>query len=304
MTGPITGSTELDKLRPEQIDVYGLTHPGKVRSENQDQFLIASLHKVMMVHHSSLDPDHLGRLTSDSRGFVFLVADGVGGGPSGQVASGTALQGIVDYVIHAMDLDIRLDEKAEVRFLEQLRRSVERSHERIRASGGDSKDNRGMATTLTMVAVRWPKAYMVHVGDSRCYRLRDGRLDRMTKDQTMAQVLLDAGAMTPHTAEASGLSHVLYSALGAKEANLDVVTEDTQLEDVMLLCSDGLTKHVNDTEIREHLMRPASAKEMCESLVNLALERGGSDNVTVVIGTSRSTTPPDASPGISAPPRG
>ena len=303
MADPITGSTELDKLRREQIDVYGLTHPGRVRSENQDQFLIASLHKIMMVHHSSLTPDHLGRLTSDSRGFVFLVADGVGGGPSGQVASGTALQGIVDYVIHAMDLNIRLDEKAEVRFLEQLRRSVERSHERIRASGGDSKEHRGMATTLTMVAVRWPKAYMVHVGDSRCYRLREGRLDRMTKDQTMAQVLVDAGALTPRSAESSGLSHVLYSALGAKEANLDVVTEDTQLEDVMLLCSDGLTKHVTDTEIREHLMRPASAREMCEALVNLALERGGSDNVTVVIGTSRSAPPPAASAGTSAPPR-
>jgi len=100
------------------------------------------------------------------------------------------------------------------------------------------------------------------------------------------------------------LSHVLYSALGAKEANLEVVTEDTQLEDVMLLCSDGLTKHVTDTEIREHLMRPVGAKEMCENLVNLALERGGSDNVTVVIGTSRSMPPPVASPETSAPPRG
>jgi protein phosphatase len=303
-TGPVTGPIDLGDPRPEQVDVFGLTHPGRVRKENQDQFLIASLHKVMMVHHSSLSPDHLGRLTSDSRCYVFMVADGVGGGPGGREASGAALQGIVDYVIHAMDLNVRLDEKAEQVFLNQLRRSVERSHEKIRASGGDNTDSRGMATTLTMVAVRWPKAYLIHVGDSRCYRLRGSRLDRMTRDQTMAQVLLDAGALTPHSAERSELSHVLYSALGAKEANLDVNTEDILPDDVMLLCSDGLTKHVNDTEIREHLMRQASAEDICRDLVGLALERGGSDNVTVVIGTARSAPLGGAaSPGTSALPR-
>ncbi|MEO8200661.1 MAG: protein phosphatase 2C domain-containing protein [Gemmatimonadota bacterium] len=278
--------TQDERPRADQIDVFGLTHPGKVRTENQDQFLIASLHKTMMVHYSSMPPDLLGRLTSDSRGFVFLVADGVGGGPSGKLASGTALQAIVDYVIHTMDLYIQLDEKSEAAFLDQLRRSVERSHEKIQTEGGLT-DSKGMATTLTMVVVRWPKAYLLHVGDSRCYRLRNRHLDVMTKDQTMAQVLLDAGALTEDTAEQSGLKHVLWSALGGREASPDVLTEDIEWDDVMLLCSDGLTKHVSNEEIAEHLGTKSSSEEIARSLVELTLQRGASDNVTVVVSRLR-----------------
>jgi protein phosphatase len=286
--GPILTPTSVQagRPRPDQIDVFGVTNVGRVRTENQDQFLIASLHKTMMVHHSSIPPELLGRLTSDSRGFVFLVADGVGGGPAGKLASGTALQAIVDYVIHAMDLYTQLDEKTEAVFLDQLRRSVERSHEKIQAEGGMNQ-TRGMATTLTMVVVRWPKAYLVHVGDSRCYRLRNGRLDVMTKDQTMAQVLMDAGALSPDTAEQSGLKHILWSALGGKEATPEVDTQDIEWDDVMLLCSDGLTKHVSDEEIRDVLAQPLSSEATGNALLTMALDRGGSDNVTLVISRLR-----------------
>ncbi len=282
--GPILTPTSIQagRPRPDQIDVFGVTDVGRVRSENQDQFLIASLHKTMMVHHSSIPAELLGRLTSDSRGFVFLVADGVGGGPAGKLASGTALQAIIDYVIHAMDLYLQLDDKAEAHFLDQLRLSVERSHEKVQAEAGVN-ETLGMATTLTMVVVRWPKAYLVHVGDSRCYRLRNDHLDVMTKDQTMAQALMDAGALSPDTAEQSGLKHVLWSALGGREASPEVVTEDVEWDDVMLICSDGLTKHVSDDEIRDILKKSSTSEVTGRTLVNLALERGGSDNVTVVI---------------------
>jgi serine/threonine protein phosphatase PrpC len=279
---PTPSAIAAARPRPEQIDLYGVSHPGRVRSENQDQFLIASLHKTMMVHHSSIPEEHLGRLTSDSRGFVFLVADGVGGGPAGQLASGTALTAIVDYVIHAMDLYLDIDESTEPMFLAQLRQSVERGHEKIRASGGETKTS-GMATTLTMVTVRWPKAYLVHVGDSRCYRLRNGNLELMTKDQTMAQMLLDAGAMNPDTAEQSGLKHVLWSALGGKEASPETLTTDIEFDDIMLICSDGLTKHVSDDEIRDHLVKTTGSEATCTALLELALSRGGTDNVTVVM---------------------
>ena len=282
MTFPTPTAIAAARPRPEQIDLFGLTHPGRVRTENQDQFLIASLHKTMMVHHSSIPQEHLGQLTSDSRGFVFLVADGVGGGPAGQLASGTALTAIVDYVIHAMDLYLDIDETTEPVFLAQLRQSVERGHEKIRAESGPAK-TRGMATTLTMVTVRWPKAYLVHVGDSRCYRLRNGILDMMTKDQTMAQVLVDAGALNPDTAEQSGLKHVLWSALGGREASPETLKTDIEFDDIMLICSDGLTKHVSDEEIRQHLLRTTGSEATCRELIDLALTRGGSDNVTVVM---------------------
>jgi serine/threonine protein phosphatase PrpC len=105
----------------------------------------------------------------------------------------------------------------------------------------------------------------------------------MTKDQTMAQVLVDAGALNPDTAEHSGLKHVLWSALGGREAVPETLTVDIEFDDIMLICSDGLTKHVSDDEIRDHLMRTTGSEATSRELLQLALDRGGSDNVTVVI---------------------
>jgi protein phosphatase len=106
----------------------------------------------------------------------------------------------------------------------------------------------------------------------------------MTKDQTMAQAMIDAGVFSAHTAEESRLKHVLYSALGGSQANPDVLTADLQWDDLMLLCTDGLTKHVSDEQIQQELLIGGSAETMCRRLVDLALAGGGTDNVTVVIG--------------------
>lgn len=282
MTASATSATE----RParENIDLCGLSHRGLLRPENQDHFLIASIHKSMSVIQTSLPEDTLGDLRSPSRGYVFLVADGVGGTPGGSEASQTALRAIVDYVLHTMDLYVQLDPEVEPDFHAELRRSVELSHEAVRqASEGDTELN-GMATTLTMVCFRWPRAYIVHVGDSRGYRLRDGELELLTKDQTIAQAMVDAGALSPDQAQRSGLSHVLYSAIGASRAEPYSVTTDCRWNDIMLLCTDGVTKHVSDTEIRDALRRCTSAKATAQELLQMALDRGGSDNTTLIVG--------------------
>ncbi len=281
--GP-TGQDRTPRPTSENADIFGITHQGNVRPENQDHFLVGSLHKMMEVHQTSLADGNLGPLISPPRSYVFLVADGLGGGPRGREASDTALRAIADYVTHAMDLYTNLDEELEPAFVADLLKSVERSHQAVRRSGEQDIELSGMATTLTMVTIRWPKAYVVHVGDSRCYRLRDGQLEQMTRDQTMAQAMVDAGAFSPDQAEQSKLKHVLWSALGGKQAVPDTVTTDIRWSDVMLLCTDGLTKHVSDEEIREQLAKPQTAEATCQALVSLALERGGRDNVTVVTG--------------------
>jgi len=268
----------------DNIDVFGVTHVGKTRSENQDHFLIASLHKTMNLIQTSLPAEAVGELTSPSRGYVFLVADGVGGVPGGSDASRTAVGAIVDYVLRAMDLYVQLDPDVEPAFLAELQRSVEQSHEVVRKAGEADDDRFGMATTLTMVCIRWPRGYLVHVGDSRCYRLRDGALELLTKDQTMAQAMVDAGALSPDQAEASGLSHVLYSAIGATRADPLTLTTDVRWDDVMLLCSDGITKHVTDAELQQALSRREPAETVARGLLELALSRGGSDNTTLVVG--------------------
>jgi len=274
------------QVRPtrDQYDFFGVSHPGMVRSENQDCFLIASLHKAMQVHQTSLPEESLGELISPSRGHVFLVADGVGGVPGGKDASHTALSAIVDYVLRAMDLYVQLDQDVEPEFLADLQRSVQQSHEVVRQAGEADDERVGMATTLTMVCIRWPRGYLVHVGDSRCYRLRDGELNLLTKDQTMAQAMVDAGALSPDQAERSGLKHVLYSAIGATRAESMTLTTDIRVDDVMLLCTDGVTKHVSDDEIRDALRRCTAAEVTAKELLQLALERGGSDNTTLIVG--------------------
>ena len=272
----------------DDIDIFGMSHQGLEREDNQDHFMVASLHKTMQVYQTSLPEDELGPLISPSRGYVFLVADGLGGGPGGQRASQTALRVISDYVTQAVDLYARIEPESEQIYVQKLRRSLEKTHEVLRAEGARDADSRGMATTLTMVTVHWPRAYVIHVGDSRCYRFRGGVLEQLTKDQTMAQAMLEAGAMRPDQLEQSRLKHVLWSALGGKEASPLTLTVDCEWDDIMLLCTDGLTKHVSDPEIGEQLQTLDSAEAMCRALVDLALARGGSDNVTVVVGRLRS----------------
>ena len=269
------------------VDLFGLTDRGRVRKENQDQFLIASLHKLLRVYQSSLPADDITPLITESRGYLFLVADGVGGRPDGQAASGTAIRTIAHYVTHLTDLYRRVDSEREAAFLAELERSVLKSHEVLLEEGQREYSGKGGATTLTMVCVLWPRAYLVQVGDSRCYRLRDERLERMSQLQTIAEQLADAGALTRTEAQRSPFRNVLASALGGREATPMTRADEIRWNDVMLLCTDGLTKHVSEEEIRDHLAKLQSAEQACRDLVRLTLERGAQDNVTVVIGRLR-----------------
>jgi protein phosphatase len=142
-----------------------------------------------------------------------------------------------------------------------------------------------MATTLTLSIVIWPWAYVVQVGDSRCYLYAQGKLMQITRDQTVAQALVDQGVMPPERMESSPLKHVLSSAIGADEALPDVTKVSMKERGaVILLCSDGLTKHISDDEIAAAIEAMTSCKQLCTDLVDQVLERGGSDNVTIIAG--------------------
>ena len=270
-----------------EIDVFGLTDSGRVRRENQDHFLIASLHKLLRVHQSSIPPDDLTPLVTESRGFVFVVADGVGGRPDGAQASGTVIRAIAHYVTHLTDLHRRLDPDRESEFLAQLERAVLETHDVLLKEGRREYGGKGGATTLTMLFALWPRAYVVHLGDSGCFRLREGRLERMTRDQTVAEDLVRAGALRPSEARQSPFSNVLASALGGPEATPLTLATDARRDDIVLLCTDGLTTHVTEDEIAERLRTLQSSEQVCRDLVRLANERGATDNVTVLVGRIR-----------------
>jgi protein phosphatase len=276
----------------DEVDLYGLTHIGKMRRSNDDHFLILTLHKQVYVQGTSL-PSLAGLPLSGQRiGVLLVVADGVGGSSGGGEASKTALESLATYVGHTMRCYYTGDPEREAQFMDALRQGVLTAHASVVQEARDRPEFRRMATTLTMLMGTWPHAYILHVGDSRCYFLRDGALRTMTRDQTMAQALVDQGVLRPEDVGRSPFAHVLTSALGAAEAMPSVVRFDLRWTDIVLLCTDGLTKHVPDERIREHLMAGATAEATCRALVEDALAGGGSDNITVVVGRTRPGSSP------------
>jgi serine/threonine protein phosphatase PrpC len=271
------------KPTDDEIDVYGITHPGLVRSENQDHFLICSLHKRMEVHLTSLpDPENL-YVESERLAFLAMVADGVGGGPSGEEASRMTLQAVSQYVSGSMDCYYTANPADDQAFTQALANAALHCHNDL-LKRSDAPSGEGMATTLTLMLFVWPRAYLLQVGDSRYYILRDGELTQMSRDQTLAQVLVDDDVFSRTEASKSPLSHVLSSAIGGSETTPVVTGIDQDWGYVHLLCSDGLTKHVSDERIADQLRNMTSAKQVCEDLLQDALDGGGSDNITIQVG--------------------
>ena len=263
---------------PTRVDIAGLSHPGKVRPANEDHFAIMTMRKSVELMATNLQDTTVLDRVRRPEAHILVVADGVGGGTGGQLASGVAVRSVVEYLAEAIGCAQDFDVDHEQTFLEHLSRAVERGHERLKEM---FQVQGGPATTLTMVTLVWPRAYVVHVGDSRGYYLRDGRLRQFTRDQTMGDYLVDIGAVTEQHAEKAGLYNVLSSAVGG-DLVPSVGVVDLAEGDALLLCTDGLTKHVPDEQIVAMLSH-GRAKSVAQSLIDAALAGGGTDNVTVVV---------------------
>jgi serine/threonine protein phosphatase PrpC len=286
MTAPNTTATERAlsrKPRDDEIDVYGLTHPGKVRKDNQDHFLICSLRKQVVVNLTSLP--EADQLTSGTERLAFLamVADGVGAAAKGEAASRTAVEAVMQYVNRSMHCYYAAGSTDDQEFFEALDEATRRGHAELLRRGSEDPDYRGMATTLTLFLGVWPKAYLLQVGDSRCYLLRRGELTQITRDQTMAQELIDRGVLTHADAAKTRLAHTLSSSIGGPQTEPVVTRMDSDWGNILLLCSDGLTRDVGDDRIRDRLRAMTSAKQACEDLLEDALKGGGTDNITIIV---------------------
>ena len=277
-----------DKPLVSDMDVYGLTHQGLVRTTNADHFLIASFHRAMKVHASSVERDLLSAWSDDSRGFLFLVADGVGKLERAREGSAHAIGEVARHCLDMGEISLTTEPGREAEVLDRLKSSMTHAHEALIRLAEDTGPGTA-ATTLTMMIAIWPRAFILHAGDSRCYRMRAGALARLTTDQTMAQAMIDAGAVRPDSDEARRMRHILLSAVGSPQLDPQVSAIDLRKGDIFLLCSDGLTKHVSDEEIGERMASGAGAESICRALVGLALERGGEDNITVVLAKRRTT---------------
>lgn len=230
--------------------IGAVSHVGKVRSNNEDAYLI----KLPLL----------------------AVADGMGGHDAGEVASAAALDALRTYEFRDGDVTV------------QLKKAVQAAHDRVSAAVAAAPTLSQMGTTLTAALLTDEKFYVAHVGDSRAYVGRDGQLRLLTADHSVAAELLRAGQIDEEAAREHPGRHVLTRAVSAgHNPEVDIIVTERRPGDALLLCTDGLIAHVGDEEIAEALQTIDDAEEAARALVKLALERGGTDNVTVVIARAK-----------------
>jgi protein phosphatase len=269
--------------RDDEIDVHALSHPGKVRKSNQDRYLLATINKRVTLVSTNLDEEE--RLQAGDRRLAYLamVADGVGGGTGGADASSTTIETIMQYVNDSL-LVFHGALTNETEFTELLQAAAMRAHQAVLERRRRNGVLGTMATTLTVYFSIWPIYYLLQLGDSRYYLYRDGKLTQVTRDQTMAQDLVDEGVLTRAAAAKTPMASVLSSAIGGDSTQPVVTRLQGSWHNVHLMCSDGLTRHVSDERIAEVLGSMTNSKQAAEQLLQDALDAGGSDNITIIIG--------------------
>jgi serine/threonine protein phosphatase PrpC len=254
--------------RPFYLSVAGLTDVGRVREKNEDTFVIADLTGGALFEGA--EPP--ARFDVGERGVLLAVSDGMGGAQAGEVASALVVETLTR-AFAAAPADAPRDAL--------MNDAIQLAHRAVREVA--KRESKTMGATLTAVFVHAGRAYIAEVGDSRAYLVRGGEVRQLTRDQSMVQVLLDSGVIDADEAEHSPMRNMILQAMG-NQPDVKVALSKLELRDRdgLILCSDGLTGHVSDQEIRDVVTghRPAEA---ARKLVDLANERGGKDNITVVV---------------------
>lgn len=271
--------TELQDVR---VEFAAMSHVGKVRRNNEDQYLVARLKKTVEVLQTSApgeEPD-LGSLDS----YVFLVADGIGGSAAGEHASAFVVQEAKKHLLYTAKWFFRLDDPDEEVRLRLLREALERMDRTLIEETKANPALKGMGTTLTAAGTFGLDLLLVQVGDSRAYLFRNPQLERLTHDHTLVQDLIADGMLDPEAAKTHHTRHVLTNAIGGMPGVRGEISKVRLAHgDRLLLCTDGLHDLVEDEQIAAILSQNAAPKAACQGLIDAALEQGGRDNVTVVV---------------------
>jgi serine/threonine protein phosphatase PrpC len=248
------------------VSVAAKSDQGRVRRNNEDAFLIADLTRGVRVVH--------GRIDVGEKGVLLVVSDGMGGERAGEVASALVVEAFTRTLASAPP---HLPPAA------QLKYAAAKAHLDV-AAASRRRGREGMGATLTAVHIFGRAAYVAEIGDSRAYLLRSGRIYQLTRDQNLAQLLAEAGAIGPEEAKSSSMKNVLAQAMGQGSA-IQVALGKLMLRDrdCLLLCSDGLTGALTDEEIRTELLGSEGLDRACEQLISKANEHGGHDNITAVV---------------------
>jgi serine/threonine protein phosphatase PrpC len=270
-------------LNPLKVHSHGRTDRGRVRQTNEDQFLIADLTHALQARQSSLDEPDVRYSTP--QGYFFLVADGVGGHAGGERASALAVDTVEEFILDTLNWCARLEADNGNDVLAEFQRALVRADAKLIQEARGRPELYGMATTLTLAYAVNRELFIAHVGDSRCYLLRNQLLYRLTTDHTLVDEMVRHGALKPEEAAHHRLRHVVTNVVGGRDQGVKVELHKVALEgaDRLLLCSDGLTEMVPEVEILKILLSEEDPELTCDRLVERANEAGGKDNVTVVV---------------------
>lgn len=275
-----------------QIDVAARTHTGLVRMKNEDHYLAVRAERALQIMLTNL-PDDMVASRFDEFAYGLAVADGVGGSGAGDVASSSALMKLIYLVINTSDWIMRIIDRQDAdRVLERMSDRFRKVDDAVRALAENDPSLLGMGTTLTVSISRKRDLFIGHIGDSRAYLLRAGKLHQLTHDHTLAQALIDFGIAKPEDLATRAMRNVLTTCIGStgERGEAEVQRVDLQDGDQLLLCTDGLTEMVGDESIGATLGEADTADFACKALIDLALSAGGLDNITVALARYRFPT--------------
>jgi len=259
-----------------RVEIFGKTDLGRTRDHNEDRFLVADLTRKA----ASLQAD-VRQHTIGPRGTLLVVADGMGGAAAGELASEMATDTIYDHLVKTWNAE---EEITPQRFAYRLKEAVEVANASIHAHAKAHPEVRGMGTTTTAAGVLNDHLYLTQVGDSRAYLIRGGQAHQITKDQSLMQRLVEAGELTEEEAAHSERRNIILQALGPDpKVKVDLTHQEVRRGDVLVLCSDGLSGQVKKEEIAKAVTDSSDLAAACDKLIALANERGGPDNITVVV---------------------
>lgn len=256
--------------------VYALTDVGHTREHNEDTFLVADLEAGKPLSFGSSGQE----LPVKSHGLLFLVADGMGGAASGELASSMAGDTVIDTLKETWISSPAASQDA---FAEALRDAADAANAKIHRFSRENPEHRGMGTTATIAGLLGDRLFLAQVGDSRAYLVRAGQAQQLTKDQSLMQRLVEAGEMTQEEADASDRRNIILQALGPEaQVTIDLTHQQIRRGDTLIICSDGLSGLVRANEIAEIATAETDPRTICHRLVDRANALGGPDNITVI----------------------
>jgi protein phosphatase len=287
--GPWDTASHRPATADVRVDLGALSHQGLVRPNNEDCFLVGRLERTLVPVLTNLPEGELAVHAARAVGYGLVVADGMGGKAAGEVASRLAVTALVDLQARTPDWIMLTGESEEERAMGRLAARYGEVDAALKQAAQENPAQAGMGTTLTIAYSLGDHLFLGHVGDSRAYLLRGEQLHQLTRDHTRAQQLVDQGMLGPEEAARSRFRNVLTRALGDVRGTADAEVQRARLRDgdQLLLCSDGLTDMVDDAAIAAALRQAATAAAACQALIDLALQRGGRDNVTVALARYR-----------------